>query len=407
MVLSGENHLQLYIPKGFAHGFVVRSETADFLYKCSDYFDAADDRGVLWNDPGDRHRLADGIDPLLSAKDQRYLPLSKSRTISFRDTNDEAAADHPGRPRTGGLALATDPGPLGEVLALSRDTLNLFDLDAVVAIRDARPDVVVNAAAYTAVDQAESEPELGARGQRLAPARPSPTNWCAAAAADSLLHRLRFRRQQGPPYVETDPTAPLGVYGRTKLEGEQMIAASGCAHVILRTMGLRHARQELFAHRASPGAREGRTAHRRRPDRGSHVGVHLADATAVIVAGSLSQRATNIWPNNGIFHLTAGGSTTWAGFAAAIVDEYRSLHHAAQEELQRVLESIERQAQRRIQPAHTRAAGNGDYYRGISTPATRPRYSVLSNAKGRAAFGVAMPEWREQLRLALSAAVRG
>lgn len=76
VVLSGENHAQLYIPKGFAHGFVVRSETADFLYKCSDYFDAADDRGVLWND------ASLGIDwqtaePILSEKDQRYLPLAE------------------------------------------------------------------------------------------------------------------------------------------------------------------------------------------------------------------------------------------------------------------------------------------------------------------------------------------
>ncbi len=74
VVLSGENHQQLFIPKGFAHGFVVRSETADFLYKCSDYFDGPDDRGVLWNDP------AIGIDwqtadPILSEKDKRYLPL--------------------------------------------------------------------------------------------------------------------------------------------------------------------------------------------------------------------------------------------------------------------------------------------------------------------------------------------
>ena len=75
VVLSAENHAQLYIPKGFAHGFVVRSETADFLYKCSDYFDADDDRGVLWNDP------ALGIDwqtasPILSEKDKCYLPLA-------------------------------------------------------------------------------------------------------------------------------------------------------------------------------------------------------------------------------------------------------------------------------------------------------------------------------------------
>jgi dTDP-4-dehydrorhamnose 3,5-epimerase len=76
VVLSAENHAQLFIPKGFAHGFVVRSETADFLYKCSDYFDGADDRGVLWNDP------AIGIDwqtdsPILSDKDRRYLPLAQ------------------------------------------------------------------------------------------------------------------------------------------------------------------------------------------------------------------------------------------------------------------------------------------------------------------------------------------
>ncbi len=76
VLLSGENHLQLYIPKGFAHGFAVRSEIADFLYKCSDYYDAEDDRGVLWNDPGI------GIDwqtsaPILSEKDKRYLPLAQ------------------------------------------------------------------------------------------------------------------------------------------------------------------------------------------------------------------------------------------------------------------------------------------------------------------------------------------
>jgi len=76
VMLSGENHTQIYIPKGFAHGFVVRSETADFLYKCSDYFDAADDRGVLWNDP----KLAvdwDTESPIISDKDQRYLPLAE------------------------------------------------------------------------------------------------------------------------------------------------------------------------------------------------------------------------------------------------------------------------------------------------------------------------------------------
>jgi dTDP-4-dehydrorhamnose 3,5-epimerase len=76
VVLSGENHAQIYIPKGFAHGFVVRSETADFLYKCSDYYDGPDDRGVLWNDPS----LVidwDMPSPLISEKDAGYLPLAQ------------------------------------------------------------------------------------------------------------------------------------------------------------------------------------------------------------------------------------------------------------------------------------------------------------------------------------------
>jgi len=76
VVLSGENHAQIYIPKGFAHGFVVRSDTADFLYKCSDYYDGPDDRGVLWNDP-DLAIDWDTPSPLVSDKDQRYLPLAK------------------------------------------------------------------------------------------------------------------------------------------------------------------------------------------------------------------------------------------------------------------------------------------------------------------------------------------
>ena len=76
VVLSAENRTQIYIPKGFAHGFVVRSETADFLYKCSDYYDGPDDRGVLWNDP-DLAIEWDTLDPIISGKDARYLRLAE------------------------------------------------------------------------------------------------------------------------------------------------------------------------------------------------------------------------------------------------------------------------------------------------------------------------------------------
>ncbi len=309
-----------------------------------------------------------------------------------------------------GWRLQRTLAPLGEVLALSRDTLNLFDLDRVRGvIRDARPDVVVNAAAYTAVDQAESDPDSARAVNAAAP----------QAIADELVRSggllihystdYVFDGSKGSPYVETDPTAPLGVYGRTKLEGEQMIAASGCAHLILRTSWIYDTRGKNFLRTVLRLAREKEELRIVGDQTGAPTwAFSLADATSVIVAGSLSQRATNIWPNNGIFHLTAGGSTTWAGFAAAIVDEYRSLHHAAQEELQRVLESISDlesnpEFSQPIRAQQVTAITTEEY----PTPATRPRYSVLSNAKGRAAFGVVMPEWREQLRLALSAAVRG
>ena len=134
VLLSGENHLQLYIPKGFAHGFVVRSETADFLYKCSDYYDASDDRGVLWNDP------EIGIDwqtpsPILSEKDQRYLPLSAdSRATSCRDTSHEPATAHHRREWPGRLAPAAHSGAAGRSdWPSTRDQLDLSDLDAVSA----------------------------------------------------------------------------------------------------------------------------------------------------------------------------------------------------------------------------------------------------------------------------------
>ena len=120
VVLSGENHAQLYIPKGFAHGFAVRSEAADFLYKCSDYFDAADDRGVLWNDPGI------GIDwqtpaPILSEKDSRYLPLGANcaRSVAALRSHEPAAAHHR-RQWPGRLAPAAHAGASGRSVGTRR-----------------------------------------------------------------------------------------------------------------------------------------------------------------------------------------------------------------------------------------------------------------------------------------------
>jgi dTDP-4-dehydrorhamnose 3,5-epimerase-like enzyme len=94
VVLSGENHAQLYIPKGFAHGFVVRSETADFLYKCSDYYDGPDDRGVLWNDPGPRDQLGNGEAARLRERPALPPLWPRSQPISCRGTSREPTAHY-------------------------------------------------------------------------------------------------------------------------------------------------------------------------------------------------------------------------------------------------------------------------------------------------------------------------
>ena len=119
--LSEENKLQIYVPRGFAHGYVVRSETADFLYKCSDYYDASDDRGVLWSDP------ALGIPwdtptPILSAQDQQYLPLAD---VAARDAAEVRSVKLLVTGATGqiGWQLQRTLAPLGEVIAL-RDLIS-------------------------------------------------------------------------------------------------------------------------------------------------------------------------------------------------------------------------------------------------------------------------------------------
>ena len=307
-----------------------------------------------------------------------------------------------------GWRLQRTLAPLGEVLALTRETLNLYDLDRVRStIRDLRPDVVVNAAAYTAVDKAETEPDLARTLNAAAP----------QAIADELMRNgglmvhystdYVFDGSKRAPYEETDSTGPLNVYGSTKLEGEQMIAASGCTHLILRATWVYDTRGKNFLRTVLRLAREKDQFSIVGDQFGAPTWAHsLADATSVIVASSLSQRTTNVWPHNGIFHLTAAGETSWAGFAGAILEEYRELYRAQQEDRQQVLsctaEGVEGgeftqpiRAQR-VLPIRTEE---------YPTKAKRPAYSVLSNAKVQAAFGMTMPGWREQLRLALRAAV--
>src|SRR5271165_32279 len=268
-------------------------------------------------------------------------------------------------------ALVEKAGPEFEILTLSRPAFSLEDRDAVLAgIEAARPDVVVNAAAYTAVDKAESEEALAMRVN-------GDGAGCVAEAAARigapLLHLSTdyvFDGALDRPYREDDPTAPTGAYGRSKLAGEKAVAGRCEDSVVLRTAWV-----------YSPfGANFVRTMLRLNETR-DEIGV-VADqrgnpTSALDIADALIAIAKRMRDDpsprlRGVFHMTGSGEATWADFAEAVFAEAR----AQGRRLTRV---------KRIATA--------DY----PTPARRPANSRLDNGKLQRVYGLALPEWRDSL----------
>ena len=230
-------------------------------------------------------------------------------------------------------------------------------------VRAARPDIIINPAAYTAVDRADQEASLARAINAIAPAVLAEE---ARRLGIPLLHFSTdyvFSGEAAEPYTEEHPTSPINVYGSTKLEGEQAVQASGCIHLILRTSWVysRHGRNFLLT--IERLARE-------RPRLTIVADQHgtpnwareLASATAALAGKSREALAER----GGIYHLSSAGKTTWHGFAEAIVASMR---------LPNPVEVV---------PIATR-----DY----PTPALRPAYSVLCTAKLERAFGIVLPRW--------------
>ena len=275
-----------------------------------------------------------------------------------------------------GWELQRSLQPLGEVVALDRHSAPwcgdlLQPAQLAETVRTLAPDVIVNAAAYTAVDKAESDRETAFQVNAEAPGA------LARACAERdipLIHYSTdyvFDGQGTRPYREDDPVAPLGVYGASKLAGEQAVRAAGGQHFIFRTAWVYAAHGHNFL----------RTMLRLGAERdelrvvADQVGTPtpaglIADVTAAVLARPFR--------DSGIWHLTATGQTSWHGFAEAIVDEAHALGLIAHK------------------PRVT-AIGTADY----PTPAQRPAYSVLDTTKLRTDFGIAPPGWREGLRRTL------
>lgn len=270
-------------------------------------------------------------------------------------------------------ALAAQ-GPLCgvEVVCAGRPALDLAEPDGLAALlAQVAPDVVVNAAAYTAVDQAEAEPQLAHAINALAPGLLAEVCADAGVPIIQISTDYVFDGAKATPYLETDPTAPLGVYGASKLAGELAVAAANPRHVILRTAWVYSATGRNFV-------RTMLTLARSRPEL-SIVSDQFGCPTfaadmaqgVLAVAEHITGKAAGA-PCFGTFHMAGSGDTSWAGLAEAIFAAARASG----------------QPFSRITPISTL-----DY----PTPARRPANSRLYCGKLEQTFGLRLPHWSDAL----------
>ncbi|SOZ55450.1 TDP-rhamnose synthetase, NAD(P)-binding [Cupriavidus taiwanensis] len=274
-----------------------------------------------------------------------------------------------------GFELRRSLAPLGKVVALDRSSCDLTRPDDIRrVVREFQPDVIVNPAAYTAVDKAESEPELayainGTAVEVMA---------AEAKALGSLLVHYStdyvFDGSKAGAYVETDAVNPQSVYGKSKLAGEQAISAAGVAHLVFRTCWVAGAHGGNFAKTMLKLGRE-RDSLRVIADQfgAPTTAALIADVTAQVVARHwLSGDRTSF--ASGIYHLAAAGETTWHAYASEV------LRYAAAKGIEL-----------KVDPARIEAIPATAY----PLPAPRPANSRLDTSKLRQTFGIHLPDWQQ------------
>jgi dTDP-4-dehydrorhamnose reductase len=273
---------------------------------------------------------------------------------------------------------------LGEIVCVGRPELDLTNIEGLrEEVRRIRPLVLVNAAAYTAVDQAESEREAAMKINSEAPAAMAEEMKRLGGLFITYSTDYVFDGKKASPYSESDPTAPLNVYGASKLSGEKAIEAVGGSYLIFRTSWVYGARGKNFLKTILKLATE-------RPELrivDDQVGAptwsrDLADATRKIIE-RLATRSSSagismgeaLGDRRGVYHMTAAGSVSWFGFATAILDE------------------MKKRGLSKGKLADIVPIPSSEY----PTPAARPQNSRLCNDKLKSVFGVALPQWRTSL----------
>ena len=274
-----------------------------------------------------------------------------------------------------GWELQRALAPLGEVVALDFDSPAPLTADfsrpesLVATVRAVAPQIIVNAAAHTAVDKAEGEPDFA---RALNATSPAVLAREAAALGAWLMHYSTdyvFDGSGSAPWTETSPTGPLSVYGATKLEGEDAIRASGCRHLIFRTSWVYAARGGNFAKTMLKLAKERDRLTVIDDQFGSPTGADLlADLTAHALRAALARPELG-----GTYHAVAQGETHWHGYARHVIEFARAAGQPIQ-----------------VAPEAVVAVPTSAF----PTPAKRPANSRMSTQKLRDAFGVSLPAWQ-------------
>jgi dTDP-4-dehydrorhamnose reductase len=246
---------------------------------------------------------------------------------------------------------------LGNVISTDRATLDLADVDAIrKKLREAKPDIIVNAAAYTAVDKAESEPEVAMQVNGVAPGVLAAEAKRLGALLVHYSTDYVFDGTKALPYVEDDVPNPISIYGKTKLAGERAVQASGCRHLILRTSWVYGPRGRNFYRAIAAKAAAGERLRVVDDQRGvPTTSRFLAEETLALLRKDAS----------GLLHLVPSGETSWHGFAREIVRH-----------------SVE------VEPIKTSE---------FPAAARRPANAVLDNRKAAAILGRSFADWQSLL----------
>lgn len=281
-----------------------------------------------------------------------------------------------------GWELRRTLAPLGELRCLDYPEIDLKQAEGLrEAVRGYRPDLVINATAYTAVDRAEAEPEIAMQINARAPGRLAEE---AAALGIGLVHYSTdyvFDGAKGEDYRETDPPNPLGVYGRSKLEGERLIQQVGGSYLILRTSWVYSLRRDSFVTKVLGWSRQQPTLRVVSDQVANPTWARmLAEITAQLLAKGAEDLPGWLAERRGLYHLAGSGRASRLGWAQSILklDPRR-----------------EEQLVKELQPALTSE---------FPAPAQRPLFSALNCDLFAHTFGLRLPAWEDALRLAMEEA---